>query len=104
MLYVQAFFAGLFLANGVPHFVKGITGQTHMTPFKRVSNAYLNVFWGFANFVIGFVVMGFDPVTGLPNWPSGMYFWVFLVGALVISMMDAQLFSKPDARLPWHKD
>lgn len=101
---LQAFFAGLFLANGIPHFVKGITGQTHMTPFKRVSSPYLNLFWGFGNFVLGFLVLGFNPETGFLNLPGDSQFWVFIAGAFVISMMDAQLFSKPGARLPWHKD
>ncbi len=101
---LRVFFAGLFLTNGIPHFIQGITGQTHMTPFKRVSNSYLNIFWGFTNFVLGFVVLGFNPQTGFLNLPTGNHFWAFLVGAFIISMMDAQLFSKPDARLPWHKD
>lgn len=101
---VQAFFAGMFLVNGVPHFVKGIMGQTHMTPFKRVSNAYTNVVWGFMNFALGFVLMGFDPDTGLLIQPAGVNFWVFLMGAFGMSSMDAWLFSKPNARSPWHKD
>lgn len=104
MNILQAFFAGAFLANGVPHFIKGITGQTHMTPFKRVSNSYLNVIWGFINFALSVVVLGMDPVTEQVLLPWGFYFWVFLTGAFVMSMMDAQLFSKPNARLPWHKD
>lgn len=45
-------FAGAFAANGVPHFVKGITGQAHMTPFGQPSNPMTNVLWGWFNFVI----------------------------------------------------
>lgn len=101
---LQAFFAGMFFANGVPHFVKGVMGQTHMTPFKRVSDAYTNVVWGFVNFVVGLVILGTNPVSEAVNWPVGINVWVFVLGAFVMSMMDAQLFSKPDARLPWHKD
>ncbi len=44
-----AFLAGAFLANCLPHLVKGISGQTHMTPFKRVSPASLNIIWAFVN-------------------------------------------------------
>ncbi|HEV2412642.1 MAG TPA: hypothetical protein VGS28_02435 [Candidatus Saccharimonadales bacterium] len=51
-LYVASFFAGAFAANGVPHFVKGVTGQKHMTPFGRPSSAVVNVAWGWANFVV----------------------------------------------------
>ena len=104
MSIISAFFAGFFLANGMPHFIKGITGQSHMTPFKRISNSYLNILWGFSNFVLGFLFLGFNSKTGFLNLPMGVNFWFFLIGAFIISMMDSQLFSKPNARLPWHKD
>jgi len=93
---LKSFFAGLFLFNSLPHLIKGITGQTHMTPFKRVSSAYLNILWAFANIILGLLLL-VRPLTG-----NAM--WAFLVGGFFISMADAQLFSKPDARLPWHKD
>lgn len=31
--YLAAFFAGLFLANTIPHFVNGISGRPFPTPF-----------------------------------------------------------------------
>jgi hypothetical protein len=34
----------------VPHFVKGVTGERHMTPFGKPSSAPVNVLWGGANF------------------------------------------------------
>ena len=101
---VKYFLAGMFLFNGIPHFVRGITGEKHMTPFKRVSSAHLNVFWAFINFVLGFLILGFDPVTRAPKWPTGINFWVFLAGGFVLALTCAQLWSNPDARLPWHKD
>ena len=33
--YLAAFFAGVFLANAVPHFVKGICGDKFPTPFAK---------------------------------------------------------------------
>jgi len=48
-----SFLAGVLLVNGVPHFIQGICGHRHMTPFKRDSSAVLNVLWGFANFIVG---------------------------------------------------
>jgi hypothetical protein len=33
--YVACFFAGAFLANAVPHFVKGVTGEAFPTPFAK---------------------------------------------------------------------
>lgn len=46
--------AGILLANGVPHFVKGISGKKHITPFKNPSSAAANVLWGAANLFGGF--------------------------------------------------
>ena len=31
--YVTAFFAGMFLANAVPHFVNGVSGNPFPSPF-----------------------------------------------------------------------
>lgn len=104
MSAIQAFFAGMFLVNGMPHFIKGITGQTHMTPFKRVSNSYLNVIWAFGNFVLGLLILGTSSDTGLVNLPSGTNLWIFILGGFIMAIMCAWLFSNPNARFPWHRD
>ena len=49
--YLAHFFAGAFLANGVPHFVQGICGSKFQTPFGKPpgvgkSLAIVNVLWG----------------------------------------------------------
>jgi hypothetical protein len=56
--YLAHFFAGAFLANGVPHFVQGICGNKFQTPFASPpgvgeSSAIVNVLWGFFNFIVG---------------------------------------------------
>lgn len=56
--YVAHFVAGLFFANGVPHFVQGICGNKFQTPFATPraigkSSAIVNVIWGGSNFVVG---------------------------------------------------
>ena len=33
--YIECFFAGLFLANFVPHFVHGISGESFPSPFSN---------------------------------------------------------------------
>jgi len=101
---IKYFFSGMFLFNGVPHLVKGITGEKHMTPFKRVSSAHLNIVWAFVNFVFGILILGFDPLTARVNWPTGANIWVFLAGGFAIGLTAAQLFGNPNARLPWHKN
>ena len=60
--YVACFFAGLFLANAVPHFVKGICGDRFPTPFakppgKGLSSPVANVVWSLINLMIGFVLL-----------------------------------------------
>lgn len=62
MVYVAHFFAGFFLVNGVPHFVQGISGNSFQSPFAKPpgvgeSSAVVNVLWGIANFVIGYVLL-----------------------------------------------
>jgi hypothetical protein len=101
---IKYFLAGMFLFNGMPHLVKGITGEKHMTPFKRVSSPKLNVVWAFVNFVFGILILGFDPITGTPDWPTDANVWVFLGGGLVLGLVCAKLFGDPNAKLPWHKD
>jgi hypothetical protein len=59
--YVACFFAGAFLANFVPHFVHGISGDRFPTPFanppgKGLSSPTLNVAWAFLNLLVGSVL------------------------------------------------
>jgi hypothetical protein len=56
--YVACFFAGAFLANFVPHFVHGISGDRFPTPFahppgRGLSSPTLNVAWAFLNLLVG---------------------------------------------------
>ncbi len=58
MTLVWYFLAGMFTWNAIPHLVKGITGQTHMTPLKRVSSPIINVIYGFINIILGLFLLG----------------------------------------------
>jgi hypothetical protein len=64
------FFAGAFLTNAIPHFVRGLMGQSFQSPFakppgKGLSSSTTNVIWGFVNFVIFYFLLfrigSFDP-------------------------------------------
>jgi len=60
--YIAHIFAAAFLVNGVPHFVQGISGNRFQSPFAKPpgvgeSSAIVNVVWGFANFVVGYVLL-----------------------------------------------
>jgi hypothetical protein len=56
------FFAGGFLANGIPHFIHGISRKKFRTPFARPmakgeSSPAVNVIWGMVNFLIGYALL-----------------------------------------------
>ncbi|MCS0502064.1 hypothetical protein [Ancylobacter mangrovi] len=62
-LHELSYFAGgAFLANAVPHFVSGMSGRAFQSPFARpsgegLSSSTVNVVWGFANFVVAYVLI-----------------------------------------------
>jgi len=61
-VYLAHFGAGIFLANGVPHFVNGISGSSFQSPFASPpgvgeSSPVVNVIWGMVNFVIGYLLL-----------------------------------------------
>jgi hypothetical protein len=61
-IYLARFGAGVFLANGVPHFVHGISGNKFQSPFASPpavgeSSPVINVIWGMVNFVIGYILL-----------------------------------------------
>ena len=58
-IFLLQFVAGLFLANGVPHFVQGISGAWFQTPFASPpgvgeSSPVVNVLWGAVGFALLF--------------------------------------------------
>ena len=60
--YLGPIWAGLFLANAVPHFVHGISGNRFPTPFakprgKGLSSPTLNVIWGLINLIAGYFLL-----------------------------------------------
>ncbi len=62
LVYPAHFLAGAFLANGVPHFVNGLSGRTFPSPFasppgRGESSPLVNTLWGLANFVLGFLLL-----------------------------------------------
>ena len=57
--YLIHFAGGLVFANGLPHFLHGISGDKFQSPFARppgkgLSSPLVNVVWGFVNFVVGY--------------------------------------------------
>lgn len=56
--YLAAFFAGAFLANAIPHYIHGVSGDKFPSPFSKppgigLSSAVVNVLWALLNIVVG---------------------------------------------------
>ena len=56
MTYLLFFFASILGTNGIPHFVKGLAGEKHMTPFNKPSGAATNVIWGAFNIFLSVLI------------------------------------------------
>ena len=93
---VSYLFGGAFLANAVPHFVSGVLGRPFQSPFAKpsgegLSSSTVNVLWGFANFVVAYLLIAqvgeFDLRAADHVVASG-------VGVLLIGVMSARLFGR----------
>jgi hypothetical protein len=94
--YLLEFLSGLFLANGVPHFVQGVSGAPFQSPFASPpgvgeSSPLSNALWGFGNLLAGALLLHFF-------WPWGHAAaagWVAVgAGALAISIQLSLHFGK----------
>lgn len=95
-VYIAHFLAGVFLANGVPHFVNGVSGHSFQTPFASPpgygkSSPWVNTVWGLANLAGGFLLL--SGVGHFEFQPSLDSFCVGL-GALLISLILAWHFGR----------
>jgi hypothetical protein len=93
--YVACFFAGMFLANFVPHYVYGVCGDRFPTPFakppgKGLSSPTVNVIWGLFNLAVGYVLFRVGKVSA-ENCSTLV---VFFAGIVVISVMASVRFAE----------
>jgi len=95
-VYLAYFVAGLFLANGVPHFVNGISGKKFQSPFAKPpgvgeSSPLVNVIWGLVNFIIGYAL-----ISGFGDFTGGFTLDALMVGlgALVAALWLARHFGR----------
>lgn len=97
--YLAAFCAGLFLANAVPHFINGVSGDRFPTPFsnppgKGLSSPIVNVAWALFNIIIGFVLFRIGQV-----WSGGnLTLAIFFAGIAAISIMLSINFATKHAQ------
>ncbi len=96
---VAAFFAGMFLANTVPHFVHGISGDPFPTPFahppgKGLSSPLINVLWALLNGWVGYVLFR----TGKVADGGILTLVIFFAGTALLSIALSISFQKKRAR------
>ena len=85
--YLAAFFAGAFLANVVPHFFHGVSGDSFPTPFanppgKGLSSPLVNVLWACFNLLVGYILLMVSKAS--PKNKLSMF--VFFLGIVAISV------------------
>lgn len=93
--YIACFFAGVFLANLVPHMVHGISGDPFPTPFahpsgKGSSSPTVNVLWALFNLIVGYILFRAGKVG------SGSYLALVacFAGIAAVSLMLSVSFAK----------
>lgn len=89
-------FGGAFLTNAIPHFVSGVMGRPFQSPFAKppgqgLSSSTINVVWGFANFVIAYLLIfrvgSFDPRAVDQIVAVGL-------GVIIMGVMSARMFGR----------
>lgn len=94
---IACFFSGLFLANAVPHYVKGVCGDRFPTPFatppgKGLSSPLVNTLWALLNIVLGSILFRTGHVASGP-----LPLIVFFAAAALISIQLSVHFSHKHA-------
>jgi uncharacterized membrane protein len=97
--YIACFFAGAFLANVVPHFVHGISGDRFPTPFahppgKGLSSPTVNVLWALLNLFVGYVLFR----AGRVSSGGDTALVVFFTGIVAMSTMMSVQFQNKQAK------
>jgi hypothetical protein len=93
---VSYLFGGAFLSNAVPHFISGVMGRPFQSPFAKppgegLSSSTVNVLWGFANFVISYLL-----ITRVGKFDLNAADQVIAagVGVLLMGLTSARLFGR----------
>jgi hypothetical protein len=86
--YLTTFFAGVFLANTVPHFVNGISGNWFPSPFSDPSgigksSPLINVLWGSFNLLLGVILLKYSKLKASNKYSL----WVLFLGILGMSIL-----------------
>ena len=94
--YIAYFFGGAFLANVVPHFVNGVSGNAFQSPFasppgEGLSSSLVNVLWGLFNLTVAYLLIC---RVGSFNLRKTTHALTLGAGILVMSLMLAHSFGR----------
>lgn len=90
--YAACFLAGIFLTNGIPHFIHGIDGDAFPTPFATppgtgLSPPLVNIVWALGNFLAGYLLSRAGKASRKNQWSVIFMF----LGVAVLSVTFAIL-------------
>jgi hypothetical protein len=96
--YIACFFAGMFLANAVPHFVHGISGDRFPTPFadppgRGLSSPVVNTLWALLNLVVGYILFR----AGRMSSGDNLSLVIFFAGIVALSTLMSVHFTKKES-------
>jgi hypothetical protein len=94
--YLAYFFGGLLLANALPHWSQGISGHPFQSPFasppgEGLSTALVNVLWGLANVIGGYLLTA---RVGRFDLRNNRHVIPLFAGLLVASLVGALHFGR----------
>ncbi len=92
--YIACFFAGVLLANVIPHYVSGVSGLPFPTPFanppgKGLSSPMINTLWALSNLVIGYYLLQ----VGKVSRANTLNLLIFFAGVVWISIILTHSFT-----------
>ncbi len=84
--YLACFFAGVFIANVIPHYINGVSGDDFPSPFstppgKGLSSPLSNVLWALFNLVVGYFFYKAGKISS-----SKWALLVFFIGFAIMSI------------------
>ena len=86
--YIACFFAGFFLANVVPHYIHGVSGDSFPSPFanppgKGLSSPMVNTLWALLNLVIGYLLFRVGKISN----SNKLALLIFFIGIVASSVL-----------------
>ena len=91
MTYLAYIIAAFCLANGLPHFFKGVCGERFQSPFAfppgvGESSPLINVLWALVNFALATLLVGYAGFFALGlNTPTFIFVTAFCFSAVILA-------------------